>query len=76
MKYLPIIFVSFILSACEALAPVPAPINSCRLVDSAKQSGGMMPKNMEEFNQCEYLCPNGQTVTRTEFGACSRYVGP
>jgi uncharacterized lipoprotein len=62
------------LSACNALAPVERPLNSCSLTDSAKQSGGVLPNDVKEFNQCSYSCPNGQTKTNTQFGACAIFI--
>lgn len=62
------------LSACHPLAPVEQPLNSCSLTDSAKQSGGILPSDVQEFNQCSYSCPNGQTKTNTQFGACAIFI--
>ena len=74
MRFLGIIFTVVLIVACQALAPVDAPINSCHLIESAKQSGGMLPGDMQEFNQCDYHCPNGQTKTRTQFGYCAPFI--
>ena len=76
MKLQVVIAFTLLLAACQALAPVDSPINSCRLIESATQSGGMFPGDMQEYSQCEYLCPNGQTKTHTQFGSCSPFIGP
>ena len=69
-----IVPIVIITSACQSLAPIEQPINSCSLVSSAKQSGGLMPNDVQEFNQCTYRCPNGQTKTNTQFAACAMFI--
>jgi hypothetical protein len=69
------VFILLTQSACQYLAPVDAPINSCHLVNSSPQSGGLMPQEIEEFSQCEYRCPDGQIKLRTQFGQCAAFIG-
>lgn len=74
MRHFFLVIMLTAMGGCHFFAPVEAPINSCRLVSSDKQSGGMLPGTDEEFNQCKYRCPNGTTRHRTRFGSCPVFL--
>ena len=76
MRDLVVIISVMTLSACHALAPAERPFSSCSLYDSAKQSRGVLPNTVKEFNQCTYSCPNGKLKANTQFGDCAIFVSP
>lgn len=69
-----LVTVLLMLGGCHLLAPVEAPTNSCKLINTEKHSGGMMPRTVEEFNQCQYRCHNGTTRNKTGFGSCPTFI--